>query len=153
MSARRRLHRYTDLRQLRLRQEEMKAQVYASAVRGVQLAEQAKHTLEERRRAMILEGRVESGGAIDAELLRRVQQYERHLARAIVEQDAVIHERTAVAKTKHSELNESVKLRKMMEALLDGARSEVADKITRQDRIDTDEIASMRAAAKLKPEV
>ena len=150
MKAHRRVRRYGDLLRLRKRQEDIKAQVYANAVRSIRLAEHEKQVMEERRIALFIESEVTEGSVIDIEMKRKVQQYERHLARAIVEQDALIRERTLEANAKRVDMSESVKLRRMMETLLERSRDEVSAEYKRQERLDIDEVASVRAALKLK---
>lgn len=150
MNPKRRVRRYDGLRRVRQRQEDLKAQVYAKAVRRVRMAEEEKERLEERRFLMFREMPVSEGEAIDVEQQRRRHRYERYLARSIVEQDAVIGERKRAASEKHIEMSESVKLRKMMETLLDRSRERVLHDFRRQERYGLDEVGSVRAAQKLK---
>lgn len=150
MKAHRRVRRYCDLLRLRKRQEDIKSQVYANAVRGIRLAEHEKQLMENRRIALFVESEVAEGSVIDMEMKRKIQQYERYLARGIVEQDALIHERTLEVNAKRDDMSESVKLRRMMETLLEHSRDEVSAKYKRQERLDVDEVASVRAALKLK---
>jgi flagellar export protein FliJ len=150
MKAQRRVRRYDDLLRLRKRQEDIKAQVYANAIRSIRLAKGEKNLMEERRIALFTESEVAEGSVIDMEMKRKVQQYERHLARAIVEQDALIHERTVDTNAKRDDMTESVKLRRMMETLLEHSRNEVSAEYAKQERLNIDEVASVRAALKLK---
>ena len=138
--------RYRELRDLRKHQENVEAQRYASAMRSVQMAEQERDTLDVRRVALIRKTRVDTGSMIDVQKQRSLQRYERHLARSIVEQDALIHEREVNAAELHGVMTESMKSRKMMETLADRSRERVADEVRTRERSEIDEIATIQSA-------
>lgn len=146
MKTRRRTQRLKELTELRCRQENLKSQVYATAMRHVQTAEFERDTLEQTQIAMLSRTGVAAGETINVVLQRARHQYERHLADRIVEQDVVIHELQEVAEEKRVEMHESAKLRKMMETVTERTQRIVDHEDRRLERVAMDETASMRAA-------
>ena len=146
MNEQRKLRRLHDLSALRKRQENLKAQGYANALRHVRTAQLEREQLQEWQRTLILESEVNAGDQIDAAQQRARHNYERFLAGRIVEQDAVIHELQEVAEEKRLDMQESVKQRRMMETLAEQSRKSVDNETKRLERLDADETASIRAA-------
>lgn len=146
MKEQRKLQRLMELSDLRKRQENLKAQVFANAQRHVQTAESEKSQLEHWQQVLISESTVGAGDRIDAVHQRARQEYERFLAGRIVEQDVVIHELREIAEEKREEMQESVKQRRMMETLADHSRKSVDLEVKRLERLELDETASVRAA-------
>ena len=145
MKSRQQLRRYESLTKLRQRQEDMKAQVYATAERNVKTAKQECENLERQQQSLLQESTVSEEGQIDIERKRALIQFERYTAQRIVEQYAVIQERTVIAEGKRTELNSAMILRKMMETLSKHSREAIVNEWNRQERYDLDEIATQRA--------
>ncbi len=146
MKAKRQSKRFQELCELRRRQENLKAQVYATASRHVN-TELERENLQESQIAMLMGGAIDKGAVINVEQQRVRYRYERYLANRVVEQDAVIHELKEIAEDNRVEMHESAKLRKMMEKLADRSRVSVAQEEKRMARLEMDETASVRAAA------
>lgn len=146
MKEQRRLKRLMELSELRKRQENIKAQGYAAALRHVQTAQLEKDQLEYWQQKLVMESQVGAGDSIDAVRQRARHSYERYLAGRIVEQDVVIHELQEIAEEKRVDMQESVKQRRMMETLADKSRTTVDREVKRLERLDLDETASVRAA-------
>ncbi|MFP6582272.1 MAG: flagellar FliJ family protein [Candidatus Hydrogenedentota bacterium] len=147
MKAKRQTKRFQDLCELRRRQENLKAQVYATALRQVNTAESERGNLQRTQIAMLSSAAVAKGEVINLDQQRSRYRYERYLATRIVEQDAVIHELKEVAEGSRVDMHESAKLRKMMETLAEKSQVSVDHEVKRQERLAMDETASMRAAA------
>lgn len=145
MRARQRLRRYESLTKLRQRQEDMKAQVYATAQREVQVAIQERDQLELAQQALLNKTVVSKGDSINKQRQLALHRFERYTAQRIVEKDAVIQERTAISKDKHAELKGAMVLRKMMETLSSHARETIEKDWQLQERYSIDEIATQRA--------
>lgn len=146
MKAKRQTKRFQDLCELRRRQENLKAQVYATALRHVNTAALERDNLQRTQIAMLTSAAVSKGEVINLEQQRMRYQYERYLANRVVEQDAVIHELQEIADTNRVEMHESAKLRKMMETLTERSQLSVDQEVKRQERLEMDETASVRAA-------
>lgn len=146
MREQRRLRRLLELSELRRRQENIKAQIFAGAVRHVQTAEAEKAQLQRTQQTMIEQSALKAGEWIDVQQHRALHQYERFLANRIVEQDVVIHELQEVVEEKRADMQSSVKLRKMMEKLAERSQNFVDHEVRKLERLEVDETASIRAS-------
>ena len=146
MRARQRLRRYKSLTRLRQRQEDMKAQLYATAQREVQVAIQERNHLELEQQKILDKTVVSKGDSINKQRQLALQRFERYTAQRIVEKDALIQERTEISKDKHADLKGAMVLRKMMETLSKHTQEEIEKEWERQERYAIDEIATQRVS-------
>ena len=140
-----------DAKRLRtvLRVRELKADSAALALaqaRGlVRVAEAAREAMEDHQRRIVEDA---STAQISGEPMRvpPLLEYERHLARRLVEQDARIVALERGAEAKRAEAEAKLKDQRVIERVLDRAAEERRAVVARADRKRLDEQSAMRAA-------
>lgn len=147
--AARRPQQYSALLRVRKRQEDLKAMALATAWRAVRDAERLRAEIEaHQRRVLAIDGEA-SQRTVYAERLRRLVQYERHLARLAVDKDADIEDLTKKADGRRSELEDAMKQRRIVERLIENAEEALQEEIAKNERAVNDEIATMRVGRAL----
>ncbi len=151
MAARRPQH-YATLLRIRKRQEDLKAQALAAARRGVGNAETQRAELEAQQRralddaASAASAAGAAGPVVDGPRVVQFLHYERHLGRLAVAKDAEIIGLEKVAEERRTELEETMKQRRIAERLVEGAERAVLEKAQKAELVLNDESASVRAA-------
>ena len=133
---------------VRKRQEDIQAQVHAAAEHDLRVAQQSRDHLESEQQSLLNKAVVSKGESINKARQLALHQYERYTAQRIVEQDAVIRERTKIYDEQHAALKDAMVLRKMMETLTKHSREALVDEWNRQERYGMDEVATQRAVQK-----
>ena len=141
----RRQFQYETLLRVRARQQDLKAQALATAVRDVEHARAQRDRLSaEQRRAIERAGEL-ARHEFDASDLRRYYQYERHLARLGVMKDAEIREKRNTVAARQKELAEARKQKRVIERLKERHTAAFLAYVRDQERKAIDEAAVVRA--------
>lgn len=137
---------YATLHRLRKMEEDARARESAAAHHALARGLQLRAALEQTRKAA-LDGAAERMAApeIDASDMRAYYQYERHLARAMDRQDAENQKLDRSLAEKRLKHNEAAVKRKIVERLSEREGLRRAETAARNERIKTDESASVRA--------
>jgi flagellar export protein FliJ len=130
---------------VRKRQEDMRAQALAETQSVIQKAQHQRDELTALQRMMLTDADSLTREAFDAADVRRYFQYERHLARRVVDTDAQLAELKGVAEDRRAELEEASQKKKAIERLEDRHRDAVEADARYWDQRSIDEIATGRA--------
>jgi len=137
---------YDTLLRVRQRQEDLRAQALAVALRDVRAAERERAELAERQRQALAAAGVHARDRFNPDQVRLYYQYERHLARRIDEKDASIHAFRGVAERRREELDEAMKRRRIIEKLKERLERAYAAHRVKQEQTLSDEVATNYAA-------
>jgi len=142
---RRNPQRYATLLKLRKRKEDLKSGEMAEATRELHNAQAFQRELMAYQREILDRARTDQG-AFDAADVRAVHQFGRYLSDRIVSQDAQIQILRHKVTTTRSELEESMKDRRIVEKIMSNARDVVNQHRLKTEQREHDEVASIRAA-------
>jgi len=140
-------NRYAALLKLRQRKEDMKSGEMAESTRELHNAQIFQNELMVNQRQM-LERSHRAEGILDAEDVRASHQYGRYLADRIVEQDAQIQMLKHKVSITRSELEETMKDRRIVEKIMSNALDIVNQHRQKAEQREHDEVASIRSALK-----
>lgn len=143
--ARRRRINFEVLLRVRERQEQLRAQALASTRREIRIHEHQRDALHQEQARMFAEAGRESQESLSARRIHGYFQYERHLARETVEQDAAIRELRNVEAERRAELEEAMKRKRIVERLHERDLEERLEEFRKMEQKNADEIASGRA--------
>lgn len=144
-SLRSRRFRLATVLRVRKRQEDMRAQALAETQSVIQKAQHLRDDLSTLQRTMLMDADSLTRNDFDAADIRRYFQYERHLARRVVDTDAKLAELKSVAEDRRAELEEATQKKKAIERLEDRHREAVEAEARYWDQRSIDEIATGRA--------
>ena len=141
---------YATLLRVRKHMEEQKAQVLAATRREIRVAEGERNSItEEQRRALDTAGNL-AREVFDPSDVRRYYQYERHLARLVVQKDAEIRGLKRRADKERRDLEEAMKKRRVAEKLEERTAAAYEAYIRKEDQKQADETATNYAAMALR---
>lgn len=130
---------------VRQRQLDMRAMALAETQAGIGKAQRRRNELTAMQRDALLDADARTREAFDASDVRRFFQYERHLARNVVETDARLAELRKVADDRRAELEEASRKKRAIERLRERHAKAVEDAYRYWEQRANDEIASSRA--------
>lgn len=148
--AKRKHLQYGTLVRIRKRQEDVRAQVLASARREVRVAEGQRAELRDQQRRTLEEAGASARDRFRADEVRRYYEYERHLARLIDEKDAALIQFREAAEERRLELEDAMKQRRVAEKLTERAETEFFAEVRKEEQKSMDELAANHAAIKGK---
>lgn len=124
----------------------------ATAQRAVHGAERQRTEIEEYQRRTLARAGEASQSDIDADQVRRLYQFERHLAQLAVDKDAAIIDFAKTVDARRLELEEAMKQRRIVERLMENAQETLEEELRKHEYAANDEVATMRAGAALVQE-
>lgn len=130
---------------VRKRQEDLRAMALAETQAGIGKAQRRREELTAMQRSALTEASARTRAAFDAADIRRFFQYERHLARNVVETDARLAELHGIADNRRVELEEASRKKRAIERLRDRHAQTVAEAYRYWEQRVSDEVASSRA--------
>jgi flagellar export protein FliJ len=132
---------FETLIRIRQRQEDLKAQALAATRRQIQLAQDAKSSIENQQKEALLRAAELAKASFDASQVRYYFQYERYLARRSDEKDAEIRDLQDQAEVRRLELEEAMKQRRMVEKLQEKKMDVYHHEVRRLEQKLSDEAA------------
>lgn len=139
---------YAMLLRVRQRQEDVQARDVARAERNVSAAVAERDQIEALQKATMVKADDIAKTEVDTSKVDGYLQYERHLARLCVEQDAKIRSFRGVVEEFRVELGEAIKKRRIVERLIERAEAAQRKRAQKLEQQISDELASMRGAAR-----
>lgn len=130
---------------VRKRQEEMRAQALAETQAVIRKTENRRTDLVDLQHTMLTDADALTRVNFDASDVRRYFQYERHLARCVVDADAELASLAGVAKDRRADLEEATQKKKAIEKLEERHRDTVEADDRYWEQRTNDEIAAGRA--------
>ncbi len=143
---RRKPFQYDTLLRVRKRQEDIRAQALAAALRDQHAAEHRRAEIT-RDQVRALERASETASQeFTASDVRRFFQYERHLAHLATQTDAAIRELRGEAGKRRAELEEAMKRRRILERLEERQQGAFLAELNKEEQAMGDEVATNYAA-------
>jgi flagellar export protein FliJ len=137
--------RFKTLLRVRKRQENLRGQALALVRRLIRAGEAERTNMEAQRWAMLEKAADRMKDEFTVSDVQRYYQYERHLARLVVEKDAEIQDYKGQEEERRQELTEAMKHRRIAERLDERSEEEFAAHVRKHDRLSADEVAIGRA--------
>ena len=142
---------YGTLLRVRERQEELKAGALSATRRQLRQAEFQHADLVRQQMFMLTEAGRRTQYTFDAGDVRRYYQFERYLARLVVEKHAQIGEIRRAESVQRAELEEAMKKRRIVERLKERWLRARTYTINKNEQAILDEVASNQAAVSRGP--
>lgn len=130
---------------VRKRQEDLRAMALAETQAGIGKAQRRRDELSAMQRLALTNASAVTQSAFDAADVRRYFQYERHLARNVVETDARLAELNGIAADRRLELEEASRKKRAIERLRERHVNTLGEAYRYWEQRVSDEIASSRA--------
>lgn len=130
---------------VRKRQEDLRAMALAETQAGIGKAQRRRNELTAMQRSALTDASARTQEAFDAADVRRFFQYERHLARNVVETDARLAQMQDIADNRRVELEEASRKKRAIERLRDRHAQTVDEAYRYWEQRVSDEVASSRA--------
>lgn len=137
---------YAMLARVRKQQEDVRARDVARGDRNVRAAMAEGSQLAAMQKAIMIKADNLAETEVDTSKVDGYLQYERHLARLSVEQDAKIRTLRGVVNDLRAELTEAVKKRRIIDRLIERADEALLKRTLKSEQQIMDELASIRGA-------
>ncbi|MBX7257134.1 MAG: flagellar export protein FliJ [Candidatus Hydrogenedentes bacterium] len=138
--------RFDTLLRVRKRQEQLRAQSLAEVRTQIRSVQRQRQQISEEQVRMIHEASEAVGEQLAGPEIHMFFQYERHLARLVVERDATLRRLRTVEEERRSALEDSMKRRRVVERLQERYQQEAATEQRKMEQKLNDEIAGVRAS-------
>ncbi|MCP4646031.1 MAG: flagellar export protein FliJ [bacterium] len=148
---RRKPFRYGALLRVRTHEQDRKARDLAEVRREIARVEEDRDRIVAAQRDAIGEAAEAAREEFRADDVRRYFAYERQLARLAVDRDSALAKLRRDEDERRTELEEAMKRKRIVERLKERQDKAFADEMLKEDRKAVDEIATNRAAFKVRP--